>query len=71
MTAATRDVSEDARSEPDEDSRAAVARIADALLARTYTLAVAESSTGGLRTNVLAAGPDASNWLKGRWVVPL
>lgn len=65
MTAATRDVSDDARSEPDEDTRAAVGRIAEALLARSLTLAVAESLTGGLLTNVFAAGPDASKWLKG------
>jgi nicotinamide-nucleotide amidase len=35
------------------------------LSARDLTVAVAESLTGGLVTEVLARGPDASRWLRG------
>lgn len=36
------------------------------LSARDLTVAVAESLTGGLVTEVLARGPDASRWLRPR-----
>ena len=42
-----------------------VAELADRLGRRSLTVAVAESLTGGLVTQVLARGPDASDWLRG------
>lgn len=42
-----------------------VAEVADLLGRRGQTVGVAESLTGGLVTEVLARGPDASDWLRG------
>src|ERR1700722_5035178 len=61
----TRDLNR-ARSEPDEDTRAAAGPIAEAL-ARSFT-AVAESLTGRIAYRCLRSGPDASKCLsEGRW----
>lgn len=45
--------------------RDAAARVAEALLARGETLAVAESATGGLIASLLTDVAGASTWLRG------
>lgn len=39
--------------------------LADRVRARRWEIAVAESLTGGMLSNSIAAGPDASEWFKG------
>ena len=42
-----------------------ISQLADLLMARSLTLAVAESLTGGMLTSHFAAGPNAAKWLRG------
>jgi hypothetical protein len=42
-----------------------ISQLADMLMARSLTLAVAESLTGGMLTSHFAAGPNAAKWLRG------
>ncbi len=52
-----------------DDLQAAAGRLADALIARGQTLAVAESSSGGLISAALLAVPGASAYFQGGAVV--
>jgi nicotinamide-nucleotide amidase len=47
------------------DDEQVVAWVAGVLQERSWTLAVAESVTGGLLSNRFAAGPDAERWFRG------
>ena len=48
-----------------EQIKGMVDELARQLKARSLTLGVAESLTGGMLTGYFAAGPDAAEWLRG------
>lgn len=59
----------DAAKQPPERARALAGRIAERLLARGETLAVAEATAGGLISHALTSIPGSSRWFRGS-IVP-